>query len=79
LKENDLQIIGWIVFGLIAGIVAKLLMPGKDAGGLIITILLGIAGSLIWRLLGFSGWAKRRLVFELCDGSYWRNAMADGV
>ena len=40
-------IIGWIVFGLIAGVIAKALMPGKDPGGCIITILLGIAGSVI--------------------------------
>ena len=47
-----MQILGWIVFGFIAGVVAKLLMPGKDPGGFIITILLGIAGSLIGGFLG---------------------------
>ena len=41
------NILGWIIFGLIAGVVAKLLMPGRDPGGFIVTILLGIAGSLI--------------------------------
>ena len=40
-------IIGWIFFGLIAGIVAKLLLPGRDPGGCIITILLGIAGAFV--------------------------------
>jgi uncharacterized membrane protein YeaQ/YmgE (transglycosylase-associated protein family) len=45
-------IIGWIVFGLIVGVVAKLLMPGKDPGGFIITILLGIAGAMLGGLLG---------------------------
>jgi uncharacterized membrane protein YeaQ/YmgE (transglycosylase-associated protein family) len=40
-------IIAWIVFGLIAGIIAKLVMPGRDPGGFIITILLGIAGALV--------------------------------
>jgi len=40
-------IISWIVFGLIAGILAKLLMPGKDPGGMIITILIGIAGAMV--------------------------------
>jgi uncharacterized membrane protein YeaQ/YmgE (transglycosylase-associated protein family) len=53
------DILSWIVFGLIAGIVAKLLMPGKDPGGFIVTILLGIAGSLlggyIAKLLGIGG------------------------
>jgi uncharacterized membrane protein YeaQ/YmgE (transglycosylase-associated protein family) len=47
-----MQILGWIVFGFIAGVVAKLLMPGKDPGGFIITILLGIAGSLIGGFIG---------------------------
>jgi uncharacterized membrane protein YeaQ/YmgE (transglycosylase-associated protein family) len=40
-------IISWIVFGLIAGVLAKLLMPGKDPGGMIITILIGIAGAMV--------------------------------
>jgi uncharacterized membrane protein YeaQ/YmgE (transglycosylase-associated protein family) len=45
-------IIGWIVFGLIVGVIAKLLMPGKDPGGFIITILIGIAGAVLGGLLG---------------------------
>ena len=40
-------IISWIVFGLIAGVVAKLLMPGRDPGGCIITMLLGVAGAFV--------------------------------
>ena len=40
-------IISWIVFGLIAGILAKLLMPGKDPGGMIVTSLIGIAGAMV--------------------------------
>ena len=40
-------ILGWIVIGLLAGGVAKLLMPGKDPGGCLITILLGLAGALL--------------------------------
>jgi uncharacterized membrane protein YeaQ/YmgE (transglycosylase-associated protein family) len=46
--------IGWIVVGGIAGAVAKFIMPGKDPGGIIVTILLGIAGAL---LMGFIGQA----------------------
>jgi uncharacterized membrane protein YeaQ/YmgE (transglycosylase-associated protein family) len=45
-------IIGTIIFGLIVGFVAKLLMPGKDPGGFIVTILLGIVGSVVGRWLG---------------------------
>lgn len=40
-------IVSWIVFGLVAGVIAKLIMPGKDPGGWIITILLGIGGSFL--------------------------------
>ena len=50
-------ILGWIVIGGIAGAIAKLLMPGKDPGGCIITILLGIAGALLAGFLGQAvGW-----------------------
>ena len=47
-----LGVLGWIVFGLIVGVIAKLLMPGPDPGGMILTILLGIAGALIGGFLG---------------------------
>ena len=40
-------IIGWIIIGLIAGALAKFVMPGDDPGGFIITIILGIAGALV--------------------------------
>ena len=45
-------IIGWIVFGLIVGLIAKAIMPGKDPGGCIITILIGIAGSFVGGFIG---------------------------
>ena len=45
-------IVAWIVLGLIAGLLAKLIMPGKDPGGIIITILLGIAGALVGGFFG---------------------------
>jgi uncharacterized membrane protein YeaQ/YmgE (transglycosylase-associated protein family) len=44
--------LGWIIFGLIVGIIAKLLMPGRDPGGFVITILLGIAGALLGGFIG---------------------------
>ncbi|HJT20503.1 MAG TPA: GlsB/YeaQ/YmgE family stress response membrane protein [Nitrospira sp.] len=51
--------IGWILFGLFVGIVAKFLMPGRDPGGMIATILLGIAGGLVGGLLGRTlGWYR---------------------
>ncbi|RLM18918.1 hypothetical protein BIY29_17570 [Brenneria alni] len=40
-------ILSWIIFGLIAGILAKWLMPGKDGGGFFLTIILGIVGAVV--------------------------------
>jgi uncharacterized membrane protein YeaQ/YmgE (transglycosylase-associated protein family) len=45
-------IIGWLVIGLIAGALAKLIMPGKDPGGIIVTLLLGIVGAALGGWLG---------------------------
>jgi len=51
-------IIGWIIFGVIAGAIAKLLMPGKDPGGFIVTMLLGIAGALVGGFIGRALWGS---------------------
>ena len=42
-----LDIIGWVIFGLIAGLLARWLMPGKDPSGCVVTLLLGIAGAVV--------------------------------
>jgi uncharacterized membrane protein YeaQ/YmgE (transglycosylase-associated protein family) len=56
-----MHIIATIVIGLIVGALAKLVMPGKDPGGIIVTILLGIAGSFIAGMLGHAfGWYEPR-------------------
>ena len=53
------SVLGWIFFGLIVGAIAKLVMPGRDPGGIIVTILIGIVGAVvggfIGRALGFYG------------------------
>ena len=52
-------ILSWILVGLVVGVIGKLLMPGRDPGGFIVTILLGIAGALVGgfvgRAMGFYG------------------------
>ena len=50
-----LAVLGWIIFGLIAGLIAKAIMPGRDPGGAIVTILLGIVGAVI------GGWVGKAL------------------
>jgi uncharacterized membrane protein YeaQ/YmgE (transglycosylase-associated protein family) len=47
-----MAIIGWIIFGLIVGIIGKFLMPGRDPGGIVVTILLGIGGALLGGWIG---------------------------
>jgi len=49
-------ILGWIIFGLIVGILAKFLMPGRDPGGFVVTALLGIVGAVVGGAIGrFAG------------------------
>ena len=55
-----MSIISWIIFGLIAGVVAKLLLPGRDPGGCIITMLLGVAGAFVGGI-----------IFKLLTGRPW--------
>jgi uncharacterized membrane protein YeaQ/YmgE (transglycosylase-associated protein family) len=45
-------ILSWIVFGLIAGALAKLLMPGRDPGGFFVTVIIGIVGAIIGGFIG---------------------------
>jgi len=50
-------ILSWIVLGLVAGVIAKLLMPGNDPGGCLVTIALGIAGGIVGGFIGTRiGW-----------------------
>jgi uncharacterized membrane protein YeaQ/YmgE (transglycosylase-associated protein family) len=51
-------IFAWIIFGLIAGAIAKLLMPGRDPGGWIITMLLGIVGAFVGGFIGRAIWGS---------------------
>lgn len=67
-------IIWTIIIGLIAGIVAKLLMPGRDPGGFIITILLGIAGAFLATYLGQAiGW------YEAGEGAGFIGAVVGAI
>ncbi len=50
-----MDILLWIVFGLAVGIVAKLIMPGRDPGGIVLTVVLGVVGALL------GGWIGRVL------------------
>jgi uncharacterized membrane protein YeaQ/YmgE (transglycosylase-associated protein family) len=51
-----LSLIGQILFGLVVGIIAKLLMPGRDPGGIVVTAIIGMVGALIGTLIGRVLW-----------------------
>ncbi len=51
-KNMDRGFLGWILIGIVAGVLGKFVMPGKDPGGFVVTILLGIAGALLAGFLG---------------------------
>jgi uncharacterized membrane protein YeaQ/YmgE (transglycosylase-associated protein family) len=54
---NAMGILGWIIMGLIAGFLAKLILPGRDPGGIIVTIIIGIVGAVIGGYIGTHlGW-----------------------
>jgi uncharacterized membrane protein YeaQ/YmgE (transglycosylase-associated protein family) len=53
-SEIIMGILSWILFGLIAGLIAKAIMPGPDFGGLVVTTLLGIVGAVVGGFLGTS-------------------------
>ena len=71
-------IIGWILLGLLAGVIAKAILPGDDPGGIIITTLLGIAGAfiggLVAKALGFGD-----PIDEFFDFSTWLGAIIGAI
>ncbi|MCX4512595.1 MULTISPECIES: GlsB/YeaQ/YmgE family stress response membrane protein [Streptomyces] len=71
-------IISWIVLGLLAGIVAKILLPGRDPGGFIGTTLIGIAGAFV------GGWISTRfldrpIAKDFYDGATWVSAIGGAL
>lgn len=63
-------ILGWLLIGLVAGALGKLIMPGKDPGGIIVTIILGIAGALLAR------YAAPLLGIDITDSTWQAYAAA---
>ncbi|MCP2334375.1 GlsB/YeaQ/YmgE family stress response membrane protein [Actinoalloteichus caeruleus] len=57
-------ILGWIVLGLLAGLIAKAIMPGRDPGGIIITLVLGVIGAFVGGFIG-------RAIFNTDLGSFF--------
>lgn len=64
----DRSLLGWLLIGLVAGVLGKLIMPGRDPGGFVVTILIGIAGALL------AGFVARAMEVTLVGG--WQNYAA---
>jgi uncharacterized membrane protein YeaQ/YmgE (transglycosylase-associated protein family) len=71
-------IISWIVLGLLAGIIAKILLPGRDPGGLIGTTVIGIAGAFIGGWIS-SRFLDRPIAKEFYDGATWVSAIGGAL
>lgn len=65
-------IIAWIIFGLIAGIIAKLIMPGRDGGGFFLTCILGIVGAVVGGWLATMFGIGGSISGLICTASWWR-------
>ena len=63
-----MSIIGWIVLGLLAGLVAKILLPGRDPGGIIGTTLIGIVGAFL------GGWLSARFLDRPVNADFYDTA-----
>jgi uncharacterized membrane protein YeaQ/YmgE (transglycosylase-associated protein family) len=56
-RQSMIAVLGWMLFGLIVGVLAKLVMPGRDPGGIFVTMLIGIVGAVLGGFLGRAiGW-----------------------
>lgn len=71
-------IVGWIILGLLAGVIAKILLPGRDPGGLVVTTLIGIAGAFV------GGWLSARFLHRpvaqhFFDLTTWGSAIAGSL
>ncbi|MFV0128341.1 GlsB/YeaQ/YmgE family stress response membrane protein [Streptomyces sp. HMX112] len=71
-------IISWIVLGLLAGVIAKILLPGRDPGGLIGTTLIGVAGAFVGGWLS-SRFLDRPVSNEFYDGATWVAAVGGSL
>ncbi|MFD3520876.1 GlsB/YeaQ/YmgE family stress response membrane protein [Streptomyces sp. NPDC058653] len=73
-----MTIIGWLVLGLLAGAIAKILLPGRDPGGLIGTTLIGIVGAFVGGWMS-SRWLDRPIDADFFDAATWGAAIGGSL
>jgi uncharacterized membrane protein YeaQ/YmgE (transglycosylase-associated protein family) len=72
-------IIGWILLGLIAGFIAKALLPGRDPGGLVVTLIIGVVGALVGGFLGAALLGIENPIDNFFDISTWLAAIVGAM
>ncbi|MFF0433041.1 GlsB/YeaQ/YmgE family stress response membrane protein [Streptomyces sp. NPDC004327] len=73
-----MSIIGWIVLGLLAGVIAKILLPGRDPGGLIGTTVIGVIGAFVGGWLS-AHFLDRPITRDFYDGATWLSAIGGSL
>ncbi|WP_433401982.1 GlsB/YeaQ/YmgE family stress response membrane protein [Streptomyces sp. CA-146814] len=73
-----MSIVGWIILGLLAGVIAKILLPGRDPGGIIGTTVIGIAGAFVGGWLS-SQFLDRPISNDFYDTATWLAAIAGSL
>ncbi len=77
-QVQDMSIISWIILGLLAGVIAKVLLPGRDPGGFIGTTFIGIAGAFIGGWIS-ARWLDRPITKDFYDGATWMAAIGGSL
>ncbi|MEV7844147.1 GlsB/YeaQ/YmgE family stress response membrane protein [Streptomyces cyaneofuscatus] len=73
-----MSIVGWIILGLLAGVIAKILLPGRDPGGIIGTTIIGVAGAFVGGWLS-SQFLDRPISNDFYDTATWIAAIAGSL
>ncbi|MEV8527918.1 MULTISPECIES: GlsB/YeaQ/YmgE family stress response membrane protein [unclassified Streptomyces] len=71
-------IVSWIILGLLAGAIAKILLPGRDPGGLIGTTVIGVAGAFVGGWIS-ARWLDRPIANHFYDGATWAAAIGGSL
>jgi uncharacterized membrane protein YeaQ/YmgE (transglycosylase-associated protein family) len=77
-RVHGMGIVSWIILGLLAGAIAKFLLPGKDPGGFIGTTLIGVAGAFIGGWIS-ARWLHHPITKQFYDGATWAAAIGGSL
>ncbi len=77
-QVQGMSIISWIILGLLAGVIAKVLLPGRDPGGFIGTTLIGVAGAFIGGWIS-ARWLDHPITKDFYDGATWAAAIGGSL